>query len=265
MYSIKVAVDSNGRQYATGMGIGVENTPSGMQSQVVFLADRFAVTHQAGATVTLPFVIQNGQTIVNDAVIGNGTISNAKIGNYIQSSTWDGTGNVGWHINKSGYAVFNNVTVRGTVYASSGSFSGTINATDGTFNGTVSARRFVGDIVAFYSFRDRTRSGQVQPVTYTYNDSSNFGLEKTVLFQMQIARTTSGTGSATAYIKINGNEKSAYVGSSGSGPALITHSIRTTSDTITITVREEYTGSYERQWRSPTIMIGRSSGNFSES
>ncbi|MCE6965160.1 DUF1983 domain-containing protein, partial [Enterobacter sp. MW07] len=32
MYNIKVAVDSNGRQYAAGMGIGVENTPSGMQS-----------------------------------------------------------------------------------------------------------------------------------------------------------------------------------------------------------------------------------------
>ncbi|ENF7816899.1 DUF1983 domain-containing protein, partial [Enterobacter soli] len=34
MYSIKVAVDSNGNQYAAGMGIGVQNTPSGMQTQV---------------------------------------------------------------------------------------------------------------------------------------------------------------------------------------------------------------------------------------
>uniref|UniRef100_UPI0031CF3626 host specificity protein J n=1 Tax=Enterobacter hormaechei TaxID=158836 RepID=UPI0031CF3626 len=64
MYSIKVGLSSNGQLYAAGMGIGVENTPSGMQSQVIFLADRFAVTHQAGATVTLPFVIQNGQTII---------------------------------------------------------------------------------------------------------------------------------------------------------------------------------------------------------
>jgi hypothetical protein len=52
MYSIKVAVDSNGNQYAAGMGIGVQNTPSGMQSQVLFLADRFAVMTQAGGTVT---------------------------------------------------------------------------------------------------------------------------------------------------------------------------------------------------------------------
>ncbi|MBK4427131.1 phage tail protein, partial [Enterobacter hormaechei] len=85
MYNIKVGVSSNGQYYAAGMGIGVENTPSGMQSQVIFLADRFAVTHQAGATVTLPFVIQNGQTIIRDTVIGDGTIGNAKIGSYIQS------------------------------------------------------------------------------------------------------------------------------------------------------------------------------------
>ena len=101
MYSIKVGLSSNGQYYAAGMGIGVENTPSGMQSQVIFLADRFAVTHQAG----------------------DGTIGNAKIGSYIQSTTWDGTGNVGWHINKSGYATFNNVTVRGSIYATNGNFS----------------------------------------------------------------------------------------------------------------------------------------------
>ncbi len=123
MYSIKVAVDSNGNQYAAGMGIGVQNTPSGMQTQVIFVADRFAVMTKAGGAVTLPFVIQNGQTIIRDTVIGDGTIGNAKIGSYIQSSTWDGTGNVGWHINKSGYATFNNVTVRGSIYATNGNFS----------------------------------------------------------------------------------------------------------------------------------------------
>ncbi|MCK6969858.1 phage tail protein, partial [Enterobacter cloacae] len=123
MYSIKVAVDANGKQYAAGMGIGVENTPSGMQSQVLFLADRFAVMMQAGGTPTIVFTTQNGQLIIRDAVIGEGTIGNTKIGNYIQSSTWDGTGNVGWHINKSGYATFNNVTVRGSIYATNGNFS----------------------------------------------------------------------------------------------------------------------------------------------
>ncbi|HAV1831247.1 TPA: phage tail protein [Enterobacter hormaechei subsp. steigerwaltii] len=101
MYNIKVGVASNGQYYAAGMGIGVENTPSGMQSQVIFLADRFAVTHQAGATVTLPFVIQNGQVFIRDALIGDGTISNAKIGNYIQSNNYV-AGSVGWRLDKGG-------------------------------------------------------------------------------------------------------------------------------------------------------------------
>ncbi|EOV3098380.1 host specificity protein J [Enterobacter hormaechei] len=101
MYSIKVGLSSNGQYYAAGMGIGVENTPSGMQSQVIFLADRFAVTHQAGATVTLPFVIQNGQVFIRDALIGDGTISNAKIGNYIQSNNYV-AGSVGWRLDKGG-------------------------------------------------------------------------------------------------------------------------------------------------------------------
>ncbi|SAI61779.1 host specificity protein J [Enterobacter hormaechei] len=101
MYSIKVGLSSNGQYYAAGMGIGVENTPSSMQSQVIFLADRFAVTHQAGATVTLPFVIQNGQVFIRDALIGDGTISNAKIGNYIQSNNYV-AGSVGWRLDKGG-------------------------------------------------------------------------------------------------------------------------------------------------------------------
>ena len=101
MYSIKVAVDANGKQYAAGMGIGAQNTPAGMQSQVLFLADRFAVMTQAGGAVTLPFVIQNGQVFISDTFIQDGTISNAKIGNFIQSNNYV-AGSVGWKLDKSG-------------------------------------------------------------------------------------------------------------------------------------------------------------------
>ncbi|QLP77418.1 phage tail protein [Enterobacter hormaechei] len=101
MYSIKVAVDANGKQYAAGMGIGVENTTSGMQSQVLFLADRFAVMAQAGGAVTLPFVIQNGQVFIRETFIQDGTIGNAKIGNYIQSNNYV-AGSVGWRLDKGG-------------------------------------------------------------------------------------------------------------------------------------------------------------------
>ncbi|WCE47360.1 DUF1983 domain-containing protein [Escherichia coli] len=101
MYNIKVGVAANGQYYAAGMGIGVQNTPGGMQSQVIFLADRFAVTTQAGAVVSLPFVIQNGQTFIRETFIQDGTISNAKIGNFIQSNNYV-AGSVGWKLDKSG-------------------------------------------------------------------------------------------------------------------------------------------------------------------
>ncbi|MFK8927563.1 DUF1983 domain-containing protein, partial [Enterobacter sp. 04-C-01-SI_S15] len=195
MYNIKVGVTSNGQYYAAGMGIGVENTPSGMQSQVIFLADRFAVTTQAGGTVTLPFVIQNGQTFINQAFIGTGWIQNAMIGDYIQSTTWDGTGNVGWHINKSGYAVFNNVTIRGTVIA-----------TDGVFKGAVEATSFIGDIANMGIGADVNISGGgVATQTITFNDSGSSALSKSALLEALIfVSSLSGTTTVSITLNING-------------------------------------------------------------
>ncbi len=100
-YSVKVAVDSNGRQYAAGMGIGVENSPAGMQTQVLFLADRFAVMSQVGATPKTFFAIQNGQTIINQAFIGDATITSAMIAAYIESTNYV-AGATGWRLSKDG-------------------------------------------------------------------------------------------------------------------------------------------------------------------
>lgn len=118
MYNIKVDVSSNGQYYAAGMGIGVENTPSGMQSQVIFLADRFAVTTAAGNSVALPFVIQNGQTFIRASFIQDGTIENAKIGNYIQSNNYV-AGSAGWRLDKGGTFEINGVAGGGRMLISS--------------------------------------------------------------------------------------------------------------------------------------------------
>ncbi|MFN3089343.1 host specificity protein J [Enterobacter kobei] len=118
MYNIKVGVSSNGQYYAAGMGIGVENTPSGMQSQVIFLADRFAVTTAAGNSVALPFVIQNGQTFIRASFIQDGTIENAKIGNYIQSNNYV-AGSAGWKLDKGGSFEINGVAGGGRMLISS--------------------------------------------------------------------------------------------------------------------------------------------------
>ncbi|MCP1113995.1 host specificity protein J [Enterobacter bugandensis] len=118
MYNIKVGVTSNGQYYAAGMGIGVENTPSGMQSQVIFLADRFAVTTAAGNSVALPFVIQNGQTCIRASFIQDGTIENAKIGNFIQSNNYV-AGSAGWRLDKGGTFEINGVGGGGRMLISS--------------------------------------------------------------------------------------------------------------------------------------------------
>ncbi|WP_215846407.1 host specificity protein J [Candidatus Pantoea bituminis] len=100
-YSIKVAVDQNGRQYAAGMGIGVESTPEGMQSQVLFLADRFSIMSAAGQNFYSPFTVQNGQVFISQAFIGEGWITNAMIGNYIQSTNYVAS-TTGWRLDKNG-------------------------------------------------------------------------------------------------------------------------------------------------------------------
>ncbi|KTH21235.1 TipJ family phage tail tip protein [Enterobacter cloacae] len=259
MYSIKVAVDSNGNKYAAGMGIGVQNTPSGMQSQVLFVADRFAVMAQAGGAVSLPFVIQNGQTFIRDTFIQDGTISNAKIGSYIQSSTWDGTGNVGWHINKSGYAVFNNVTIRGTVYATNGSFKGSVEATT-----------FVGDIANIGVGADVVVSGATTATrAITFTDSSNSSLAKSALFEGLIyVSSLTGTTVVNITLNINGNIRdlgNINVPSGNTGMWIsVRHALRNiTANTVTGTITVTGSGTASKSITSPTLTITRGTGSFS--
>ncbi|MGU9815669.1 TipJ family phage tail tip protein [Pseudomonas sp. LF135] len=76
-----------------GIGLGLENGPGGLQSQFIIDADRFAIG-QAGI---VPFAVQGGQTFIKSAFIQDGTITNAKIGNYIQSNNYD-PGKAGWKL-----------------------------------------------------------------------------------------------------------------------------------------------------------------------
>ncbi|MEH6034503.1 DUF1983 domain-containing protein [Enterobacter kobei] len=258
MYNIKVGVSSNGQYYAAGMGIGVENTPSGMQSQVIFLADRFAVTHQAGATVTLPFVIQNGQTFIRNTVIGEGTIDNTKIGSYIQSTTWDGTGNVGWHINKSGYAVFNNVTVRGMVYASGGKFTGTIEATS-----------FVGDVANVGVGSDASLSGTANLVkTITYTDSGSSSLAKNALVEATFYSSVNADSRMNVIIDINGTSKTfsnlpVQSGAYANNFYTLRFGVKgINTNTVTATLTIVNANSVSKIIYSPSLTITRGTGSF---
>lgn len=253
MYNIKVGVSSNGQYYAAGMGIGVENTPSGMQPQVIFLADRFAVTTAAGNSVALPFVIQNGQTFIRDSFIQDGTIENAKIGNYIQSNNY-AAGSAGWKLNKAGDAEFNNVTVRGVVYASDGRFSGEIQATSGKFKGTVEAQSFIGDIANMHTGKNvsRTSDGVLEKVI-TYTDSSSSGHARHVCVIANV------NGNGAGIININGNESGSSVRDT---ERLIMHSAVVTGPKVTVIITVSAQNGRGASISSPTIIVSHGSGSF---
>ncbi|NEK70443.1 MAG: DUF1983 domain-containing protein, partial [Xanthomonas perforans] len=102
-YSVRAQITSAGQIYIAGMGVGVEQQPDGSyQSQILMQADRFAVINVANNAVTSPFVIQGGQTFINQALIGNAWITNAMIGDTIQSNGVGANGQPRWKLDKNG-------------------------------------------------------------------------------------------------------------------------------------------------------------------
>ncbi|HWX01431.1 phage tail protein [Collimonas sp.] len=104
MYTVKMQVHApTGKTYAASFGLGIENNGGVFQSQFVVAADRFAVLDVNGTTVTSPFIVQGGQVFISQALIGTGWITNAMIGNTIQSTAVNSyTGQPVWILDKNG-------------------------------------------------------------------------------------------------------------------------------------------------------------------
>jgi predicted phage tail protein len=93
-WSVRLQYESaTGTYKYAGIGLGLENGPGGLQSQFIISADLFAI-EQAGS---VPFAVKGGQAFLKSAFIEDGTITNAKIGNYIQSNNYD-PGKTGWKL-----------------------------------------------------------------------------------------------------------------------------------------------------------------------
>lgn len=109
MWSVKMQVTANGQYVAAGIGLGIENTGAGLQSQFLVSADRFAIVNTiAGGAISVPFAVQGGQVFMNSAFIMDGAITNAKIGNYISSTNYI-AGQQGWILNKDGTLEINGI------------------------------------------------------------------------------------------------------------------------------------------------------------
>ncbi len=261
---------SGGQKYVAGIALGIDTT--GL-SQFLVQADRFGLVNSVNGKITTPFVIDAGVAYMNGAYIKNGTIDNAKIGNFIQSNDYS-SGMTGWHINKNGNSEFNNVTVRGTVYATNGKFTGEIQATSGTFRGTVQADHFVGDVANMYVGNDfSVRYNGTYTMTYT--DSSSSALPKNIYVAINVY--TGGVGPVAAQFTCNGVTKTATTGkgatyrdpdlnstsSTGVGGTLYAAFNNVTSRTVAVTVK--VTSSSQTHIYSPVMLISRGSGAFSMS
>lgn len=97
-WSVRLQYTSATGEYKyAGVGLGLEDGPGGLQSKFIIDADMFAL----GQGGTIPFAVTDGQTFIKAAFIQDGTITNAKIGAYIQSDDYV-AGSVGWRLSKTG-------------------------------------------------------------------------------------------------------------------------------------------------------------------
>ncbi|MFJ2324925.1 phage tail protein [Pseudomonas sp. NPDC087690] len=109
MWSVKMSVTANGQYVAAGIGLGIENVDGVFQSQFLVAADRFAIVNTiAGGAISVPFAVQGGQVFMRSAFLQDGSITNAKIGNFISSNNYI-AGVQGWILNKDGTLEINGI------------------------------------------------------------------------------------------------------------------------------------------------------------
>ncbi|BFT81025.1 host specificity protein J [Enterobacter pseudoroggenkampii] len=102
IYTLKTGVRINGVMYNAGMSIAVlAEAGKPVVTRVGFNANQFVLMSGSGDTQYSPFAVVNGQVFISSAFIQDGTITNAKIGNFIQSNNYV-AGSVGWRLDKSG-------------------------------------------------------------------------------------------------------------------------------------------------------------------
>ncbi|WP_159282888.1 host specificity protein J [Rahnella variigena] len=110
IYTLKTGVRIGGVMYNAGMSIAVlAQAGQPVVTRVGFNANQFVLMSGSGDTQYSPFAVVNGQVFISDAFIQDGTITNAKIGNYIQSNNYSTSG-TGWNLDKNTGFTFKSAT-----------------------------------------------------------------------------------------------------------------------------------------------------------
>ncbi|MCZ7715209.1 host specificity protein J [Pseudomonas aeruginosa] len=111
MYSVKLQAHANGQEYATGFQLGFDSGTS--VTTMAFQADRFLWFNSSSGQTVAPVSIVGGQMFINNAMIQDGSITNAKIGNVIQSTALGANGEPLWKLDKAGSLTMNSATSGG--------------------------------------------------------------------------------------------------------------------------------------------------------
>ncbi|HDX3581254.1 TPA: host specificity protein J, partial [Escherichia coli] len=137
MWAVKLQQMQDGRLYIAGIGAGIENTPDGMQSQVLLAADRIAMINPANGNTRPMFVGQGDQIFMNEVFL-----------KYLTAPTITSGGNPpAFSLTPDGRLTAKNADISGNVNANSGSLNNVTINENCRVLGKLSANQIEGDLV----------------------------------------------------------------------------------------------------------------------
>ncbi|EHB3443609.1 host specificity protein J, partial [Escherichia coli] len=137
MWAVKLQQMQDGRLYIAGIGAGIENTPDGMQSQVLLAADRIAMINPANGNTKPMFVGQGDQIFMNEVFLKR-----------LTAPTITSGGNPpAFSLTSDGRLTAKNADISGSVNANSGTLNNVTINENCQIKGKLSANQIEGDIV----------------------------------------------------------------------------------------------------------------------
>ncbi len=165
MWAVKLQQMQDGRLYIAGIGAGIENTPDGMQSQVLLAADRIAMINPANGNTKPMFVGQGDQIFMNEVFL-----------KYLTAPTITSGGNPpAFSLTPDGKLTAKNADISGSVNANSGTLNNVTINENCQIKGKLSANQIEGDIVKTVSKSfPRTNSYASGTITVRISDDQKF-------------------------------------------------------------------------------------------
>lgn len=146
-HSINITIVHNNVKYnAAGQVISAQVKNGKLESYIGYNANNFAWYNPVNGKMELFMYAKNGQLFIRDLFIEDGSITNAKIGNVIQSNNYV-AGKSGWIINKNGFAELQNIKARGEIEATSGRLKNVVIEESCDILGKLKVENLEGNIV----------------------------------------------------------------------------------------------------------------------